>query len=406
MSIGKCSFCGMTKEIMEGKDSNICLDCCNAALESFEPDDDFDTLNIDLKPHEIKEKLDEYIVGQNEAKQILSVAVYNHYKRIKIKSDTRIQKSNILLIGPTGSGKTYIMQTLANILNTPFAIVDANTFTEAGYVGDDVSSILKKLYFQAEGDIELLEKGIVYVDEVDKLVSKIDNHNARDVNGTGVQQAFLKMMEGGEQTFQLDQGGSKNEVTVNTDNILFVFGGAFIGLNKVIDGRINKKTSIGFGSTPEPVNETNDTKNITQTDLIKYGFIPEFVGRIPIIVEISQLTKDELKMILTKPKDAIVKQYKTLIKADGVSVKFDDSAINYIVEEANKKALGARGLRGIIDKSMNILMYELPKYPFIKKMTITKELLDHPENEFKKIVDDNKKELKAPTQELKQSQQL
>ena len=391
--IGKCSFCGLEKDIIVGAHGNICFDCCNAVIDEFDYiPEDLGESNINLKPHELKALMDEYIIGQEEAKKILAVSVYNHYKRINMRGSTKINKTNILMIGPTGSGKTYIMQTLADILKLPFVIVDATSFTEAGYVGEDVSSILKKLYTQANGDIELAEKGIVYVDEVDKIVSKEEGHNSRDVNGTGVQQALLKMMENGEQAFTIESGMGKLEITMKTDNILFVLGGAFVGLNKIVESRLNKnKSHIGFDRA-EINKDTNTYVNmdeLTQADIISYGFIPEFVGRIPVITQINQLSNKELQDILTKPKNSIVKQYKSLLKADGVTLNFDKSAIEYIVAEASKKKLGARGLRGIVDKPMNILMFELPKYDNIKKMVITKELLDNPNKELEKIIKEN-----------------
>lgn len=407
--IGKCSFCGTEKEIKKGAYGNICLDCCSAVMEEFEyyEEEDADDTQSSLKPHEIKEKLDEYIVGQEEAKQILSVSVYNHYKRINMKNP--VQKTNILLVGPTGSGKTYIMQTLANVLELPFVLVDATSFTEAGYVGEDVTSILRKLYIQADGDIDRAEKGIVYVDEADKMVSKGDGHSSRDVNGTGVQQAFLKMMECGEQSFSMESGGTKIEITMKTDNILFVFGGAFVGLNKIIEKRINKsKSSIGFNS----VNEEKDVNTYTlmdeliQSDIVSYGFIPEFVGRIPVITQINQLSSEELRDILVKPKNSIVKQYKSLMKIDGVNLTFDNSALSYIVEEASKKNLGARGLRGIIDKPMNIIMFELPKYPNIKKMLITKDLLDNPNQGIKNILNNLKQDDKSKDKQIVKSSEV
>lgn len=394
--IGKCSFCGLEKEIVAGAYGNICADCCNTVIDEFDVAvDENDANNINLKPHELKALMDEYIVGQEEAKKILAVAVYNHYKRINMRGSTKINKTNILMIGPTGSGKTYIMQTLAGILKLPFVIVDANSFTEAGYVGDDVTAILKKLYLQADGDIELAEKGIVYVDEVDKIVSKEEGHNSRDVNGTGVQQALLKMMENGEQTFSVDSCGAKIDITMKTDNILFVLGGAFVGLNKIVEKRLNKsKATIGFNSaeSTKDTNSYNHMDELIQADIISYGFIPEFVGRIPVITHINQLSDKELQDILVKPKNSIVKQYKSLLKIDGVNLKFDKSAIEYIVSEASKKNLGARGLRGIVDKPMNILMFELPKYSHIKKMVITKELLDNPSKELEKIRKEAEKE--------------
>ena len=394
--IGKCSFCGLEKEVVAGAYGNICSDCCNTVIDEFDiKTDDSCGSNINLKPHELKALMDEYIVGQEEAKKILAVSVYNHYKRINMRGNTKINKTNILMIGPTGSGKTYIMQTLANILKLPFVIVDATSFTEAGYVGDDVNSILKKLYLQADGDIDLAEKGIVYVDEVDKIVSKEEGHNSRDVNGTGVQQSLLKMMENGEQTFSMETGGSKLEITMKTDNILFVLGGAFVGLDKIVEKRLNKnKATIGFNSVEEKKDKNNYSHmdELIQADIVSYGFIPEFVGRIPVITQIHQLSNKELQDILVKPKNSIVKQYKSLLKVDGVNLKFDKSAIDYIVSEASKKNLGARGLRGIVDKPMNILMFELPKYKNIKKMTITKELLDNPNKELEKIKNEAEKE--------------
>ena len=391
--IGKCSFCGMEKDVIVGVHGNICFDCCNTVLEEFDYISEEENDNISLKPHEIKEMMDEYIVGQEEAKKILSVAVYNHYKRVNMKGSTKVNKTNVLMIGPTGSGKTYIMQTLANILKLPFIIVDANTFTEAGYVGDDVTSILRRLYSQANGDIELAEKGIVYVDEVDKIVSKEDGHNSRDVNGTGVQQALLKMMENGEQTFQVESGmGAKLEISMRTDNILFVFGGAFIGLNNIVEKRLHKNdSSIGFNKAPitKDKNSYVNLDELIQNDIINYGFIPEFVGRISVITQVHQLSSKELQDILTKPKNSIVKQYKSLMKVDGVSLKFDKSAIEYIVAEASKKNLGARGLRGIVDKPMNILMFELPKYDWLKKITVTKAMLDKPNEELEKLIKEN-----------------
>ncbi len=395
-----CEFCGRPEskklKIIAGNKINICKDCFDKMKDILE--DGFEELqNVEssedlLKPHQIKEKLDEYIIGQEKAKKILSVAVYNHYKRISLKSASNVKKTNVMLIGPTGSGKTYLMQTLANILNVPLVIVDATSFTEAGYVGDKVEDILKRLYLKAGKNLKLAEKGIVYIDEVDKLLSKSEDVSKRDVNGMGVQQALLKILEDCEVTFELKESELvKKDIEMKTKNILFVAGGSFIGLDKIVEKRIKNATasSIGF-STNKEQKTANTSKNIQSEDIIKYGMIPEFVGRIPVFVQLNKLTDEELEIILTKPKDAITKQYKSLLKIDGVKLTFDKDSLKYIVEEAQKKKIGARGLRGIIDMQMNALMYELPKHENIKDLKITKELLTYSDEEIEEYL--NKKE--------------
>jgi len=297
-----------------------------------------------------------------------------------------------MLIGPTGSGKTYLMQTLANILNVPLVIVDATSFTEAGYVGDNVEDILKRLYLKAGKNLKLAEKGIVYIDEVDKLLSKSEDVSKRDVNGMGVQQALLKILEDCEVTFELKESELvKKDIEMKTKNILFVAGGSFIGLDKIVEKRIKNATASSKGfSTNKEQKTVNTSKNVQSEDIIKYGMIPEFVGRIPVFVQLNKLTDEELETILTKPKDAITKQYKSLLKIDGVKLTFDKDSLKYIVEEAQKKKIGARGLRGIIDMQMNALMYELPKHENIKDLKITKELLTYSDEEIEEYL--NKKE--------------
>lgn len=395
----KCSFCGNTEnqklKVIEGKDFNICQECFNTLKDDFEEnftiDSNKEVMNNLLKPHELKKKLDEYIVGQDEAKKILSVAVYNHYKRIYAKTKIDIQKTNIMMMGPTGSGKTYIIQTLAKILNVPLLIVDATSFTEAGYVGEDVEDILKKLYLKAGKNLKIAEKGIVYIDEVDKLLSKSDDSSKRDVNGMGVQQSLLKIIEDSEVSFSLkDNQMNQKEITMNTKNILFIAGGAFIGLDKVVEERIRKNKGITLGFNPNIDNKEtlNNERDITSEDIIKYGMIPEFVGRIPVFVKVNKLSDEELENILTKPKNSITKQYISLFKMDGVKLKFDKESLKYVVKEAQKKKLGARGLRGVLDKQMNNLMYEIPQHN-IKEITITKDILISDEKNLKDILDKN-----------------
>jgi ATP-dependent Clp protease ATP-binding subunit ClpX len=397
----KCDFCGKLEskkiKIVESPKFNVCSNCFKILKEDLEENfSDFisDGFNKEelLKPHQIKEKLDEYIIGQEDAKKLLSVAVYNHYKRLGNKSSVELQKTNVMLMGPTGSGKTYLIQILAKILNVPLLIVDSTSFTEAGYVGENVEDILKKLYLKANKDIKLAEKGIVYLDEVDKLVSKAESHSSRDVNGAGVQQALLKIVEDSEVSFKLKENEfNQKEITMNTKNILFIAGGAFVGLDKVVEERLRKNQgiSLGFSST-EPSPLANNEKDITSEDIIKYGMIPEFVGRIPVFVKVNKLTDEELENILVKPKNCLTKQYKTLFKIDGVKLSFDKESLKYVVSETQKKKLGARGLRSVLEKQMNNIMYEIPKHE-IKELTITKELLISSAKEIEEIL--NKKDI-------------
>lgn len=396
----KCSFCGKPEskklKIVESPTFSICSNCFAIAKEDLEEgfdsfsSEDFKVENL-MKPHEIKEKLDEYIVGQEEAKKLLSVAVYNHYKRISNKTSVELQKTNVMLMGPTGSGKTYLIQILAKILNVPLLIVDSTSFTEAGYVGDNVEDILKKLYLKANKDLKVAEKGIVYLDEVDKLVSKSEKPNSRDVNGAGVQQALLKIIEDSEVSFKLKENEyNQKEITMNTRNILFIAGGAFVGLDKVVEERVRKSKGISLGfSYKEPEEVSKLEEDITSEDIIKYGMIPEFVGRIPVFVKVNKLTDEELENILVKPKNCLTKQYKTLFKIDGVKLSFDKESLKYVVAETQKKKLGARGLRSVLEKQMTAIMYELPKHQ-IKELTITKNLLTSTSKEIEEIL--NKKE--------------
>ena len=389
----KCSFCGKSQEavnrIVAGPGVYICDECvtvCKSIIENDTYLEDEFGYTIDeqeklLSPKEIKDILDKYVIGQENAKKTLAVAVYNHYKRINNEdeeNDVEIQKSNVLLLGPTGCGKTLLAQTLAKILNVPFAIADATTLTEAGYVGEDVENILLKLIQAADYDIELAEKGIIYIDEIDKITRKSENPSiTRDVSGEGVQQALLKIIEGTTASVP-PQGGRKHPhqefLQINTENILFICGGAFEGLDKIIKDRIGKK-SIGFGANIESKNDVDKYKiyeQILPQDLLKFGLIPEFVGRLPIITTLKELDRDSLIRIITEPKNALVKQYKKLVAYDDVELEFEPEALEVIVNKAIERNTGARGLRSIIEDIMRDIMFDIPSNPNIEKCIITK----------------------------------
>lgn len=378
----RCSFCGREESpqlpVMEGAEAFICKECAETCVEEMQTPQ-YTPSKKGLKPHEIKEELDRYVVGQEEAKKILSVAVYNHYKRIGSKSKVDIQKSNIMMIGPTGSGKTYLIETLARVLDVPLVIADATSLTQAGYVGDDVESILEKLVIKAGGDIRKAEQGIVYIDEVDKIASfEVDGRKrTKDIAGQGVQESLLKIIEGCEVHLHMGSHPTmKQRVVLNTKNILFICGGAFVGLEDILKKRTTGATkTLGFTVAPAISSLESQDKDVTQQDLVEYGFIPEFVGRIPVTAVLKPLGKKDLMDILVKPKNAVVKQYQALFKMDGVNLHFHKSAIEYIADEALKKNVGARGLKGIVEKKMYDLMYYLPQQEGIDTFTITKDML-------------------------------